>query len=115
MFLLQVTRTSQDSEKEPPCEEAILLNYVATDELGVDDPNKLNDKRVSDNWYTKGRNHRVENGHIKRDYDTEGYFVRFDNIDDLFSFIKKYGGVVIEESLDSEEYMRIEIYDDWRE
>lgn len=107
-MLFRISRTSICEGK--PCDEAISMTTVRIDERGVDDPAKIRAYygENTDWWYSNGRNHRVENGHIKRDFDDEAWYVEISSLDELMKFIDKYGCIVV--SLSS-----IEIYDDYRE
>jgi hypothetical protein len=108
-----VSRTSNWDLEEQPCEEAVKETYTSTDTRIVDDPSKLN--YGSDEWYTKGTNHRVENGMIKRDFpDFEAWFIEIDSLDELLQFFRKYERLVIQEHYGSD-FIKIEIYDDYRE
>lgn len=100
-----------------PCKEAVKASFVRVDERTVDDPKKIRFrmKGQSENWwYEDGRNHRVEKGHIKRDFDDEAWFVDMD-WKDLPAFIKKYGAIVIQQHHSSPDFLEIEIYDGYRE
>lgn len=111
----QIRRTSQYCMSEnSPCEEAVREKYIRIDERNVDNPKKLTYRNAYEDWIGNGRNHRVENGHIKRDFDSEDWFVYINNFDELFEFTKKYGDLVLGMSWDSDG-MSLEIYDDYRE
>lgn len=109
-----VTRTSCWGD-EKPCEEAVeeIVTYV--DERCIDDPMK--NEYIGKSWYTDEGyfNHRVENGHIKRDRKESAYTIELESLEDLQDFINKYGHVVIQETDYKEVPLEIEIYDDWRE
>ena len=62
-----VTRTSCLGYDQKPCEEAVKEILTDVDERTIDDPMK--NKLIGERWYTEEGyfNHRVENGHIKRD------------------------------------------------
>lgn len=102
----QVRRTSQWSVEEKPCKEAYKKQYVTIDERTTSDPKKIK------GWYEVGRNHRVENGRLKRDFDYEGWFVEIKDLDALMKFHKKYGVIVISACSDNRNITTIEIYDD---
>lgn len=111
---LVCVRTSAGDDR--PCEEAVEIEYVYVDRRIVDSPSKL-PPWSNDDWYKRGRNHRVENGMIARDMDSRTRWVV--SIPDgaaLQAFIEKYGQVVI--SLNDEGVepcYQIDIYDDYRE
>lgn len=101
------------SAHEKPCDEAVRENYVKVDIRTVDDPSKL--PYGGANWYSEGRNHRVENGMIKRDTDADAWFLELSSLDELVAFHKKYGSLVIDASYCNPDIIEIEIYDDYRE
>ena len=109
-----VTRTSTNGQ---PCEEAVLEEYIRIDEYDADNPEKVGiNPRNTSWWYDRGENHRVENGHIKRDFRTTGWFIEINSLDDLIAFKNKYGSLVIEDDpYNRNQFARIEIYDDYRE
>ena len=108
-------RTSCSGNKRP-CEEAVEIEYVYVDRRIVDSPSKLT-SWGNDDWYPRGRNHRVENGMIARDmYSDTRWVVSIPDGAALQAFIEKYGQVVL--SLNNygvEPCYQIEIYDDYRE
>ena len=87
-----VTRTSLDDEVKP-CVEALQETYTRIDERTTDDPAKI--FHGKDWWYDEGKNHRVENDHIKRDFDETGWFIVLKDLDELLKFQKKYGDLII--------------------
>lgn len=108
-----VSRTSAWGDENAPCEEAYRAPYVRVDERTTDNPKVL--PGGSADWFGKGRNHRVENGHLMRDFEAEGWFVDLADYDALIAFIRKYGDVVISVWSYNHDLMEIEIYDDYRE
>lgn len=97
-----------------PCEEARLIDFVRVDRRTVDDPMK--NPYIGKTWYDEGRNHRVENGMIARDFDDQRWVVHIENGDALQKFIEKYGRIVIALDRDGlEPRCEIEIYDTYRE
>lgn len=95
-----------------PCETAKQEPCIIVDERNVDDP--IKNKYIAEDWYLRGENHRVENGHIKRDLKDIQFFIEIESLDELVSFVNKNGSIVIEQS-DDPSFLRIEIYDDYRE
>ena len=110
----KVSRTS-DWSANKPCEEAFEDSYIQIDERIVDSPEKLNVKSDRDEWYNNGTNHRMENGHIKRDFESRGWFVNIETLEDLNKFVDKYGNIVFQKSSDNSDIKEVEIYDDYRE
>lgn len=110
-----VTRTSQRND-EKPCEEAYQGTLVRVDMRNVRSPEQLTFKCDRETWYEKGTNHRLIDGCIARDFDTEiAWFVDINTIDELIAFNKKYGELVITTSFIDHESCEIEIYDYYRE
>ena len=112
-----VSRTSSHSMDAKPCKEAYLKAYTRIDERTVNSPSKIPfyKNQPDDWWYSEGKNHRVEHGHIMRDFDDEGWFIELDTLEDLLKFHKKYGRLVIEHHWNNHSILEIEMYDDWRE
>ena len=111
-----VTRTSLWPDAKP-CEEAIKEPYVRVDERTVNAPDKIPAYigKSTDWWYEGGRNHRVEHGHIMRDFDDEAWFVEINSLEELLKFRAKYGSVVIESLYNNHALLHLEIYDYYRE
>lgn len=117
-----VTRTSASNEK--PCDGAEERIAVWVDRRDVADPREIPAFRDQDVswWYGVGTNHRVENGKIVRNLDTETMWtVEVEDVAALMRFIDTYGKVVVSPASDSHYECdgvvlpEIEIYDDWRE
>lgn len=99
-----------------PCEEARKEEVIWTDEREVDDPRKL--KFGGDEWYTQEGffNHRVENGHIKRDWKEQKWVIEINSLEELNAFVEKYGDIIIENYyFGNSEHTAITIYDDYVE
>lgn len=120
---IHITRTSRDwdlydVDASRPCDEAVRCTYIDVDERTVDHPDKLHPKnRFTSEWYNDLRftNHRVEDGHIKRDETKEGWCIHMDTLDELKSFVTKYGKCVVSVEDGNPDTMKVEIYDTWRE
>lgn len=109
----QISRTSNYGGDEIPCEGAYREAYVRIDERTVDDPAKLSSFSGKTGWwYSNGINHRVENGHIKRDFPATDWFI---DVDDLLAFVQKHGKIVLGPHWLNPSILSIEIYDDYRE
>jgi hypothetical protein len=109
-----VRRTSGHGDDESPCKGAIKGTYVMVDERVVDDPSKLRGS-TKDDWYAAGRNHRVEKGHIKRDYDDEAWFIEVKSLHDLLKLSSKHGEIIVSRYFMNHDLWSLEIYDDYRE
>lgn len=107
-----VSRTSIWDDEKSPCEEAAVGRYLDVDERTVNDPKKLKINKAEESWYNSGHNHRVENGHIKRDFIRDGWMLELNSLEDLIKFSEKYGDLVVSSESGSP---TIEIYDGFRE
>ncbi len=108
-----VSRTSVWDNETSPCEGAVKRPCVRVDRRTTDDPAKIPAHLTKSAWwYAGGRNHRVENGQIARDFDDEAWFIDIQSIRD---FVAKHGRVVIGETWRCDDFLEIEIYDDYRE
>jgi hypothetical protein len=112
----RVSRTSIWSEAFP-CEEAKKEPYIRIDRRTSDAPEKIPAFAGKDPewWYSEGRNHRVVNGMIEREFDTEGWFIEINTLEELMAFEGKYGKVIVSRAPDADNMNTIEIYDGWRE
>ncbi len=112
----KISRTSgyRDNLENPPIPEAKREPYTYIDERTVDSPEKLRDVEAQKDWVTRGTNHRVENGHIKRDLEImHGWFAE---VEDLHAFVMTHGHIILTAPYnDSGGCYSIEIYDDYRE
>lgn len=106
-----VTKTSDWGDNQP-CEESFDGEYIYIDERTVNDPSQLKYKNAEKEWYGNGSNHRVENNHIKRDFNKNGWLLEVNSIEQLINFVNKYGDIVISNHFGTPE---IEIYDTYRE
>jgi hypothetical protein len=115
-----VTRTSDWSDNKP-CEEAFEDDYIRVDERNTDSPYKIpcyankSKEFVDKDWYGEGKNHRVKNGRIQRDFDDRGWFVNINSLEELNAFCTKYGDVIIQDFYHNDDIKELEIYDDDRE
>ena len=110
--LLVCRRTSVWDGK--PCDEAQEVPFVRVDRRTTDDPMKNQD--IGKAWYDTGRNHRVENGMIARDFDDKRWVVRIADEAALQAFCEKYGRVILTLNTNgAEPCYEVEIYDDYRE
>ena len=111
-----IHRTSDYRGSTPPCKEAIHISSMRVDERTTDDPKKL-PCPVGDYeakwWYETGTNHRVENGHIKRDFEEWTWLIEIASLEALAAFCDEYGCLIISSS--GGNMPELEIYDDYRE
>ena len=108
-----VSRTSE-GEDIMPCKEAYCAEILDVDRRTVSKPQYLSSykNKSTDWWYKKGKNHRVENGHICRDIGwSMKWIVKIDNLRD---FIEKHGQCIVDINNDNG-FSTIEIYDGYRE
>lgn len=117
-MIFKVTRTSLFDEKEEPCPQCRKEQVIDVDERTVDHPSKLLGDGVVD-WFQRGENHRIENGHIRRDFDGVGWFIEISSLDQLLDFIKKNKEEIVMSVLDppasNGAVAELEIYDKYRE
>lgn len=106
----RVSRTSESSINECPCDEAVQEKYIIVEE-------RQSYRQIG--WYGKGKNHRQEDGIHKRDIEKTAWFVHFDTLADLMKFVEQYEGRVVIQTADIEMILDgfpwLEIYDDYRE
>jgi len=108
-----VTRSSDGWYDKKPCERAEWGKYYWVDERNVADPSQVPMQLgLTSWWYAKGINHRVENGHIKRDMELKGWTIEIVSLEDLVDFCRSVGDNLI---LKTSPFLEIEIYDDYRE
>lgn len=94
---------------EKPHNKAIMKKGYIVDERIVDNPEKLGIRIERENWYKRGVNHRVENGHIKRDLEIEDWYIEINFLHELMKLIEDCGHRLV---IDDE---KIIIYDDYLE
>lgn len=105
-----VTRASVDRHCQP-CAGAIKEEFVRIERRTVDDPAKLNRARDREEWFERGRNHRVIKGEIARDFDDEAWFVELADLDALIAFNDKYGVIDLGWCWDNDSIREITIAD----
>ena len=111
-----VSRTSLWDHEEPPCAEAFRDTYTRIDVRNTGDPAKIPAfKGKSAWWYEDGTNHRVEDGHIKRDFVDKDWFIELADMDALLAFMAAEGSLVIQPCWYNASELEIEIYDGYRE
>lgn len=109
---LVCTRTSVFDGK--PCDEAEEVSFVRVDRRTVDCPMK--NRYIGEKWYEDGRNHRVENGKIARDFDDKRWVVQVPDGAALQEFCLKYDEIILSINNDGlEPCFEVEIYDTYRE
>ena len=105
---------------ENPCDEAYKDSYIRVDERVKSRPEDIpyfqeHPERIKAEWYDGGFNHRVENGHIKRDFVEEGWFVEIATLLKFIQFSNNNGPIIIRKFYHNASITEIEIYDDFRE
>ena len=115
-----VRRTSEWGDKKP-CEEAFRLDCFQVDErLSSSVEEMLKAYAVEPGeWESRGTNHRVYEGRIRRDFAVHKWAIQIESLADLVAFYEKYGDLVLHTSWysrgDDSFICMIEIYDDYRE
>jgi hypothetical protein len=110
-----ISRVSCFDDETSPCEKAYKDKYVRVDERTVNDPMKNN--FIGKVWYDEGTNHRVEKGHIKRDFQETGWFIDINSFEELLQLLRREGDLILSESyfLGDGKTGHIKIYDDYVE
>ena len=109
---LVCTRTSVFDGK--PCDEAEEVSFVRVDRRTV--PGPMKNRYIGEKWYEDGRNHRVENGKIARDFDGKRWVVQIPDGAALQEFCLKYDEIILSINNDGlEPCFEVEIYDTYRE
>ena len=113
----KVRRTSEYDSK--PCEGAYQYDCLSVDERTVGDPVELKIPWARETWYKDGSNHRVEDGHIKRDFEETVWAIDIPDLAALRAFAEDKGEIIISVGGgyrdDSGVLATLEIYDDYRE
>lgn len=114
-----ISRTSIWDEEEKPIDEcdSKKLHVHWLDFRSVKTIEEARNMHWYNEWYKRGINHREENGFIVCDIPKSKvmHTLKIDTIEDIQSFIKKYGIIVIKQSSYKEFDIELEIYDDYRE
>lgn len=114
-----VERTSNWGSEEKPIDEAVLVNSTLhyQERRDVSSMEEAKTKFWYNEFISSGTNHREKNGYIVRDVEIveSVWEVEIENLNDILSIFKKYGDIIIKESIYSEYDFTIEIYDAYRE
>ncbi len=89
------------NEEAAPHPKAIKKVCVQVDERTTDDPSKIpvyQELGSPEGWYRDGSNHRVENGHIKRDFDVEAWCLEVNTLQELLNIVTTYGHIEVTDS-----------------
>ena len=111
----------EDHNELPPCEGAFRAPCVHTDRrtfktaAAYDASHFVNSKGEPDLWGSNGRNHRMWEGGICRDFDSEDWFVEVDDLLALLAFALKHGECIIGRWIFNSDIISIEIYNGYRE
>lgn len=111
-----ISKTSDYSGNSKPHKRAFRKEFVRIDERHVESPDKLTYRNAELEWHHNGYNHRKEDGHIKRDFRDNGWFIEVNSLEELLDLQKSCGSeLVVSNSYMNELIPEIEIYDDYRE
>jgi len=110
----EVTRTSLWDRDIAPCKGATQEDCIRVDLRTFKTPEEYQ-KRLGQDWFADGTNHRKVYGGIARDFPDKAWFVTIDTLEELMKFYKKHGNLVIEPSWRGTSETKIEIYDGYRE
>ena len=110
----EIRRTSECWNNKP-CPESVKEDCIRVDRRATDDPMK--NQHIGQQWYERGINHRVEDERICRDFPEHRYIIEFNTLEELISFMKEHGNIVINNSSAPRKpnLKVIEIYDSSRE
>jgi hypothetical protein len=76
-------------KEDKPFMDCELKEITLVDERMVDDPSKvIYFCGETDWWYKEGTNHRIENGHIKRDLVKPGWCKEISSLEELLDIVK---------------------------
>lgn len=114
-----VERTSLFVDQDKPIDEAVLVNRILHyhDKRTASSLKEAKTMRWYKEWISSGSNHREENGYVVRDVEIVDsvWEVEIESLNDIISLFKKYGDIIIKESIYHEYDFTIEIYDTYRE
>ena len=106
-------------DEEKPIDEAVLANRTLhyLNKRTVSSLKEAKTMRWYKEWISSGSNHREENGYVVRDVEIVDsvWEVEIESLNDIISLFKKYGDIIIKESIYLEYDFTIEIYDTYRE
>ena len=120
---------SWQKDNVPPCDGAKRELIISRDERTIDDPSKfprvkgsikgrggIRYRSLEDEWYNNPdtSNHRIENGHIVRDYERTFWTIEIKSLDDLIALAESHHNLVINKSTILP-FPSIDIYDDYLE
>lgn len=76
-------------------DECKKVKGIRIDRRTTDAPEKIpfykgNKIEADNDWYGEGKNHRVVNGMIERDFDDEFFVIEINTLEDLINFQEKY-------------------------
>lgn len=111
----RIKRTSLWGNEHQPHPKAYPKKYLRVDERTVASPDDLRDGWCKKDWFARGINHRIENGHICRDFEEDGWFIEIENLNYFLMTLKSEFNV--DEIVLSSDYghLCVEIYDAYRE
>ena len=96
-----VTRASLWNNDIAPCKGAIQEDCTRIDERTVSKPERIGGRpsqtkeEIAQEWYSQGKNHRVERGHIKRDFHATYWTIIINTLEELMAFRRKHGRLIV--------------------
>ena len=89
--------TSYKGDKTQPIPGAEKGTYIEVDARSAACPKDipLHKNEPTDWWYKHGSNHRVVNGHIRRDLTSEKWFIEINTLEELLQLQQTYGNLSI--------------------
>lgn len=91
MIFYTYCECDENDKSIPKYEECKLVKGIRLDRRNTDNPTKIRAyKGEKDWWYSEGKNHRIENGEIVRQFDDEFYIININSLNELLKLQDKY-------------------------
>ena len=115
-----ICRTSVYEDDESPVDGSFKQECLKVDSRTFKSPEE-HDERLGGGenfkpWNSEGLNHRIVDGGIARDFESDAWFIEIDSLEELMEFSKAHGELVVSSTYWAVKgHPRIEIYDGYRE
>lgn len=112
-----VSRVSTRGSDIEPCEGAKIEKLTWLDVRTIRTIEEAKTCPWFNKWFERGVNHREENGYVVCDsiVPENEWVIELNSIEELESFVKKHGDVIISECSYKEIKIELKIYDDYIE
>ena len=125
-FAVRRTSAHRADDEEQPVKGAVREACLWVDRRTFKTPEEHDRRGMPTPWASKGKNHRLTDDGIERDFDHEAWFIDIPDIEELMTLAKREGELVVSPSEGHASdvgraarpvanFPTIEIYDDWRE